>query len=48
MLAICFAFLPGLPYMYLIMYSFLGAGLGVGIVYGVGSMSLFNLKSHEI
>ncbi|WP_342505973.1 iron ABC transporter permease [Sporosarcina sp. FSL K6-2383] len=39
MLAICFAFLPGLPYMYLIMYSFLGAGLGVGIVFGVGSMS---------
>lgn len=39
MLALCFAFFPGLPYMYLIMYSFLGAGLGVGIVYGVGSMS---------
>jgi len=39
MLAICFAFLPNLPYMYLIMFSFLGAGLGVGIVYGVGSMS---------
>lgn len=39
MLALCFAFLPGLPYLYLIMYSFLGAGLGAGIVYGVGSMS---------
>lgn len=39
MLAICFAFLPGLSYMYLILYSFLGAGLGAGIVYGVGSMS---------
>jgi len=39
MLALCFAFFPGLPYMYLIMYSFLGAGLGVVIVYGVGSMS---------
>lgn len=39
MLAVCFAFLPGLPYMYLIMYSFLGAGLGAGIVYGVGSLS---------
>lgn len=39
MLALCFAFLPGLSYMYLIMYSFLGAGLGVGIVYGVGSMA---------
>ena len=39
MLALCFAFFPGLPYMYLIMYSFFGAGLGVGIVYGVGSLS---------
>lgn len=39
MLALCFAFFPSLPYMYLIMFSFLGAGLGVGIVYGVGSMS---------
>lgn len=39
MLALCFAFLPGLPYMYLIMFSFMGAGFGVGIVYGVGSMS---------
>lgn len=39
MLALCFAFFPGLPYMYLIMFSFLGAGLGVLIVYGVGSLS---------
>ncbi|ATP41656.1 ferrichrome ABC transporter permease [Solibacillus sp. R5-41] len=39
MLALCFAFFPGLPYMYLIMFSFLGAGLGVFIVYGVGSLS---------
>lgn len=39
MLALCFAFFPGLPYMYLIMYSFVGAGLGVLIVYGVGSLS---------
>ncbi|MDQ0091979.1 iron complex transport system permease protein [Paenibacillus anaericanus] len=38
MLAICFAFFPGLPFMYLIMYSFLGAGLGVGLVYGLGSL----------
>lgn len=38
MLAICFAFFPGLPFMYLIMYSFLGAGLGVGLVYGLGSV----------
>jgi len=39
MLALCFAFFPGLPFMYLIMYSFLGAGLGAAIVYGIGSMS---------
>lgn len=39
MLAICFAFFPGLPYMYLILYSFLGAGLGAGLVYGIGSLA---------
>lgn len=38
-LAICFAFFPGLPYMYIIMYSFLGAGLGVLLVYGFGAAS---------
>lgn len=37
-LALCFAFFPGLPFMYLILYSFLGAGIGAGIVYGIGSM----------
>ncbi|NKI20233.1 iron ABC transporter permease [Paenibacillus dendritiformis] len=39
MLAICFAFFPGLPFMYLIMYGFLGAGLGAGLVYGIGSLA---------
>lgn len=39
MLAFCFAFLPGLPYMYLILFSFLGAALGAGIVFGIGSLS---------
>ncbi|WP_256757423.1 iron ABC transporter permease [Cohnella sp. WQ 127256] len=39
MLAICFAFLPGLPFMYLIMYSFLGAAVGAGLVYGIGSLA---------
>ena len=39
MLAVCFAFFPGLPYMYLILWSFVGAGLGVAIVYGIGSLS---------
>ncbi|MEC1177688.1 iron ABC transporter permease [Metasolibacillus meyeri] len=39
MLALCFAFFPGLPYMFLILWSFVGAGLGVAIVYGIGSLS---------
>lgn len=38
-LAICFAFFPGLPYMYQILYSFLGAALGAGLVYGVGAVA---------
>ncbi|CAH1208775.1 MULTISPECIES: iron ABC transporter permease [unclassified Paenibacillus] len=38
-LAICFAFFPGLSYMYIIMYSFIGAGLGVLLVYGFGAAS---------
>ncbi|XID96039.1 FecCD family ABC transporter permease [Paenibacillaceae bacterium WGS1546] len=37
-LALCFAFFPGLPYMYLILYSFVGAGVGAGLVYGIGSL----------
>ncbi|MEK0312784.1 FecCD family ABC transporter permease [Cohnella sp. 56] len=38
-LALCFAFFPGLPFMYLILYSFAGAGVGAGLVYGLGSLS---------
>ncbi|MCG7407322.1 iron ABC transporter permease [Paenibacillus sp. ACRRX] len=38
-LALCFAFLPGLPYMYLIMYSFIGAAVGAGLIYGIGSLA---------
>lgn len=38
-IAICFAFFPGLPYMYLILLSFVGAALGAMLVYGVSSMS---------
>lgn len=38
-LAVCFAFFPGMPYMYIIMYSFIGAGLGVLLVYGFGAAS---------
>ncbi|MFJ8268618.1 FecCD family ABC transporter permease [Peribacillus asahii] len=39
MLAVCFAFFPGLSYMYLILFSFIGAGLGAGLVYGTGSLA---------
>ncbi|MED0705311.1 FecCD family ABC transporter permease [Aneurinibacillus aneurinilyticus] len=37
-LALCYAFFPSMPFLYLILYSFLGAGLGAGLVYGIGSM----------
>lgn len=39
MLALCFAFFPGLPFVDLILYSFLGAAVGAGLVYGIGSLS---------
>jgi iron complex transport system permease protein len=39
MLAICFAFFPGTPFMKLILYSFIGAAIGAGLVYGVGSLA---------
>ncbi|MED1953895.1 iron ABC transporter permease [Brevibacillus centrosporus] len=38
-LAICLAFFPGLPFMYLILYSFLGAGLGAVLIFGIGSLA---------
>lgn len=38
-MAICFAFFPGLPFLYLMLYSFLGAGAGAGLVYGIGSLA---------
>lgn len=38
-LALCFAFIPGLPFMYIIMYSFVGAAMGAGLVFGVGSLA---------
>ncbi|MCS7459112.1 iron ABC transporter permease [Paenibacillus doosanensis] len=38
-LAVCFALLPGLPFLYLIMYSFIGAAIGAGMVYGIGSLT---------
>lgn len=36
MIAFCFAFLPGLSYQGLILFSFLGAAIGTGLVYGTG------------
>ena len=39
MLAVCLAFFPGMPYIVIILFSFLGAALGAGVVYGIGSLS---------
>lgn len=38
-LAVCFAFFPGISFSKLMMYSFLGAAIGAGLVFGVGSLS---------
>lgn len=38
-LAVCFAFYPNTPFHYVIMFSFVGAAAGTGIVYGIGSMA---------
>jgi len=38
-LSLCFALLPELPYIYLVMFSFAGAALGAAMVYGIGSLS---------
>nr|WP_276512257.1 iron ABC transporter permease [Clostridium tetanomorphum] len=37
-LSICFAFFPGMKYMHIIFFSFLGAALGAGLVNGIASM----------
>jgi iron complex transport system permease protein len=39
MLAVCFAFFPQTPYLQIMIYSFLGAALGAGLVFGIGSMA---------
>ncbi len=36
-MAICMAMFPGLPFMYMILYAFMGAGLGAGTVFGLSS-----------
>lgn len=37
-LALCFAFSKNLPFNYLILYSFMGAAVSMGLVYGIGSL----------
>ncbi|MBD2871505.1 FecCD family ABC transporter permease [Paenibacillus arenilitoris] len=39
MLAICFAFFPSMSYMNLMFLSFAGAAVGLGLVYGIGSLA---------
>jgi iron complex transport system permease protein len=39
MIAIAFAFFPGTSYVGLMMWSFVGAGLGAGLVFMIGSLS---------
>ncbi|MCL6602475.1 MAG: iron ABC transporter permease [Paenibacillus sp.] len=38
-LALCFAFMPNLSFMGLILYAFLGAAAAVAVVYGIGSIA---------
>jgi iron complex transport system permease protein len=38
-LALCFAFFPDLPFLQLMFLSFLGAAIGAGLVYGIGSIA---------
>lgn len=38
-LALVFAFFPGLSFINIMFYSFLGAGIGAGLVFGVGSLA---------
>lgn len=39
MIAVCFAFFPGMPFMKLIIFAFLGAAIGAGLVFGIGSLN---------
>ncbi len=38
-LALCFAFFPGLAFNQLILFSFIGAAISVALVYGIGSLA---------
>lgn len=37
MLALCFAFFPGMPYVQLVLFAFLGAGAGAALVFAIGA-----------
>ncbi|ANE45604.1 ferrichrome ABC transporter permease [Paenibacillus swuensis] len=39
LLAICFAFAPGMSFLQLMLFAFLGAALGAGLVFGIGSLN---------
>src|SRR5690606_31889446 len=39
MVAFCFAFLPGISYNTLILFSFIGAGISLALIYGIGAMA---------
>lgn len=39
MLAICFAFYPGISFLNLMFFSFMGAAIGALLVYGIGSLA---------
>jgi iron complex transport system permease protein len=43
MVAVCFAFLPGLSYNLLIVFSFLGAAISMGLIFGIASLSRIGL-----
>lgn len=38
-LALCFAFLPGLSFQALILFSFAGSAMGTGLVFGIGALA---------
>lgn len=43
MIAIAFAFFPGSSYFEIMLWSFLGAGIGAGLVFMIGSLSKYGL-----
>lgn len=47
-LVLVFAFLPALPFEYIILFSFIGAGLGALLVYGIAYMSKGGMTSLKL